>query len=433
MEILTQNYLTRGFWGDESWTALISQFPIAEIIRITGEDFHPPLYYFLVHGFISIFGASEWIRLISVFFWLMTPVVVFVLAKKLVSKKYAWTCAVLTFMSPILFTYAFEARAYALIAFISAASTLVFWSALKEKKWQYFLTYFLLGAIGVYAHYYMWFVFFSHGLFWLWFDRGQFRRVLVTYLGVVVAQLPWVPSLLSQVNSVVGSYWIGAMDKRTHWEFLVRVVGGDIDAPQKMFVAWVIIVLLVLSPIFLYIKRKRLPKGYIYLWMWLVVPVLVPTLISFYRPVFFYRYLIFSAIPILMIVVWGMQVVKGWLACGGGAFLLAFYISINMLSFGRFPHSMREEMEKVFRETPESQDFKLVTVLPSFAEVMYYNKNRKEVQVLPLGLVQFSGKSLLDAFERQGRVRVAEVGEDEVYWLIEPGPKSEWHGPATRR
>lgn len=390
---------------------------MGEIIQVTGQDFHPPAYYLLVHGFIKIFGASEWIRLISVVGWLLTAIAVFFLVKNLVSRRLGVGAAVLVGLSPILLTYAFEARAYALLALLSVMSAATFW----QRRWG---LYFLLGTIGVYTHYYMWFILASQELYWLMFDRKQFWKVVGVFGGILLAQLPWLPTLVSQVGSVAGDYWIAPIGKLTHWEWLVRVAGGDYDTPQRGVAVGTILVLLIVSLITVKWREKKYPKAYWFLWLWLVVPVVLPTLISVYRPVFFYRYLIFSSIPMLIISLWGLWAIKEWWAWGGGVVLAAVYLSINVLGFQRYPYTMREEIDKVMAEKPA----KIVTVLPAFAEVMYYTKDRVEVQVLPVGIVQFSGKSLLDAFVRVGRVKIEEPGEVESYWLIEPGPKSSYHG-----
>lgn len=424
MRILFENYLTRGFWGDEAWTALISSFPLTEIIRVTAEDFHPPFYYFLVHGFIQIFGSSEMIRLISLAFFLITPIPVYLLAKKLTTKKIAWPAAIIVLSSPILFTYGFEARSYALVAFISAFSTLAFWQGLASKKKKWFWIYGILGAVGVYTHYYLWFIFASHGVYWLVIERKQIKRVLMAYMGILVAQLPWVPSLFSQVSSVADNYWIGPIGNRTHWEFFIRVTGGDHGTPQQMFTVFTFILLLIISLVAIKWRRKSIPKQYLFLWFWLLIPVIIPSLISLYRPVFFYRYLIFSSIPIVLISLWGVFNLKNWLGWGVTGFILALYLSIDLLSFSRFPYTMREEVNSVFEQIGDDQT-EIYTVLPSFAETMYYAGNRAKVSVLPLGLVQFSGKSLLDSYERQGIVEVKEAPIGKNYWLFEPGPKSE--------
>ncbi|MBI2010502.1 MAG: hypothetical protein HYS86_05025, partial [Candidatus Chisholmbacteria bacterium] len=153
------------------------------------------------------------------------------------------------------------------------------------------------------------------------------------------------------------------------------------------------------------------------------VPVVVPTLISLYRPVFYYRYLIFSSIPILLIVFWGLSWLPKWLFWGAGGFLLALYLSINLLSLQRYPQTMREELLRIKKEMGD-QDYQLVTLLPAFAEVMFYKNGQRPLTVLPEGIVQFSGKSLLDAFVRKGEVRIAEAPSNETYWLVEPGPRA---------
>ena len=411
MEILVRNYLTRGFWGDEAWTALISQFPITDILKITGQDFHPPAYYLLVHGFIRLFGASEWIRLISVGFWMATPVAVYVLVRQLMSKRVAIMTAALVALNPLLFRYAFEARAYAMVVFLSVASTLVFW---KRKWWGYWI----IGSIAVYSHYYMWFILAAHGVYWLVMDRKKIWQVCLAFGGILAVQLPWLPTLLAQVGSVAADYWIAPIDKRTHWEFFMRIAGGDYATPQQMAAVWLGLGLLIASLITVRLRMKTYPRGYVMLWLWLVVPVVIPTLLSVYRPVFFYRYLIFSAIPILALCVWGVEAMGRKAAYGLLMVLAGIYVSINILSFMRYPYSMREELE--------AKTGKLVTVLPSFVEVKYYSRGR-EVQVLPLGIVEFSGKSLLDAFVAKGEVKIQEPEANESYWLIEPGPKSQFY------
>lgn len=428
LSILTQNYLTRGFWGDESWTALISQLPIKEIIRVTGEDFHPPFYYLLTHFFIKLFGPSEWIRLVSVFFFLLTVVAVYLLVCKLINKKVAIIGSILTLFSPILFTYAFEARSYALLACLSVTSTLVFHYAVttKTNNTKWWVLYTLLGVISIYTHYYAWFILTSHGVYWLIAERTQLKKVFLAYFAILLAQLPWIPTLLSQVQSVAGNYWIAPMNSKTHWEWFTRISAGDYATKWQSWIAVFVLLLLGLSVVTVVKKHKKLPKNYLFLWIWLVVPVLLPTLLSFYKPVFFYRYLVFSSIPIILICLWGLRETTKALLYFGALVLLLAYVGTSWQIFGQYPHTMREKLENVFANSP-TQDFKLVTVLPSFAEVTYYNNSRKDVIVLPVGVVQSSGKALLDALVRADKVELREILPEENYWLLEPGPKATWY------
>jgi len=187
---------------------------------------------------------------------------------------------------------------------------------------------------------------------------------------------------------------------------------------------------LLASPILVWLKNKRqLPRPYIFLWSWLVVPVLIPTLMSLLTPVFFYRYLVFTSVPIILIIIWGLSTIgKKKVLYAFGTLLLIFYIRTDYRIFARFPRSMREELRAAFAsENMPGDEAPVFTYLPSFAEVYYYTGQRAPVKVVPLGLVQFSGKSLLDKYEEKGLVEIIEPTQDQVYWEFDQGPTSEFH------
>jgi len=457
MNLLFQNYLTRGFWGDEAWTALISALPISEMLRVTGEDFHPPFYYFLVHNWGSLFGFGEIsIRLISLIFFLLTPIVVYFLSQIFFKDtKKSLLTSFLVLISPILFTYAFEARAYALLAFLSVSSALAFWRSRTETSYTWRIIYFILGAVSVYTHYYAWFILTSHGIL---FERKTIKRLLVPAIAILVVQLPWLPTLFSQIGQVNTSYWIAPINSTTHLEFFLRIASGDHTTPYQIPIAIIIslAVLLNLLPkitktkpgliqtIVKIIKRflKLIPdlspslsrrpftsEGFSrqekFLFTWLIIPTLIPTIISFKIPIFFYRYLIFSSIPLLMLTVDGLTRLKKPLQQVGFVTVFLLYLLIIYNGFSRFPHTMREELTQVY-QTKTPGDGPIYTVLPSFAETMYYVGDRDQIKVLPEGIVQFSGKSLLDSFVRSDVVEITKPPAKSSYWLLQPGPKSQF-------
>src|SRR3990167_8099381 len=78
---LAQNYITRGFWGDEAWTSLISQLPYRQMLATTAADFHPPGYYTIVEFVYKFLPPTELAtRSISFLFYLLTLFMVFKLA-----------------------------------------------------------------------------------------------------------------------------------------------------------------------------------------------------------------------------------------------------------------------------------------------------------------------------------------------------------------
>jgi hypothetical protein len=86
---------------------------------------------------------------------------------------------------------------------------------------------------------------------------------------------------------------------------------------------------------------------------------------------------------------------------------------------------MRQELTKIY-STKKPGDGPIYTVLPSFAEVMYYVGDTDKVIVTSEGLIQFSGKSLLDSYVRSGEIVIADPPAKQSYWMVTPGIKSEF-------
>lgn len=427
--ILFHNYLTRGFWGDEAWTIGISRLPIKEIITITSQDFHPPFYYFLVHVLGNTTGFTEIpIRLLSTFFFLLIPISVYLLTrtfqdvKKQTSKISSQVTSLLVLASPILFVYAFEARSYGLLAFESVISAYIFWHA-KDEPHGHFLwriLYFILGGVMVYTHYYAWFILAGHAFYLLIFDHKRLLPMITSALGILLVQLPWLPTLIGQSSSVKNSYWIAPMTTSTHWEFFYRIVGGDLVTQVQKPLAYLVGTILILDLIFRIVKMD-FPKHYRFLVTWLITPTLIPTILSLLvAPIFFYRYLIFSAIPILILTIQACQRLPKKVLLTLVAIILVAELYVDYHIFAQYPRSMREEIELLYQIKQPGSD-PVYTVLPSFAEVVYYIGNKDQVKVLPVGIIQFSGKSLLDAYVRLGKTEI--VQPEVPYWLLEPGPK----------
>src|SRR5688500_1460780 len=57
----------QSLWLDEAFSISIAGSTIDYILETTSEDVHPPLYYFLLYGWVQLLGATEWTgRLFSV-------------------------------------------------------------------------------------------------------------------------------------------------------------------------------------------------------------------------------------------------------------------------------------------------------------------------------------------------------------------------------
>ena len=104
-----------GLWGDEAFTAETVRNNLGRILAISRADTNPPFYYFILHFWTRFFGFSEIsLRFPSLIFYCLSVIASFLIAKKVLSRKFAVLATVLIISSPIMLYYAQETRNYSL-------------------------------------------------------------------------------------------------------------------------------------------------------------------------------------------------------------------------------------------------------------------------------------------------------------------------------
>ena len=339
--------------------------------------------------------------------------------------------ALVVAVNPIFLRYAFEARNYTMFAFAATGSAFFLLELSKKFTWQRALGFVIFSTLGIYTHYYMFFVLAAQGLYLILFDRQILLKMVGLYAICAILYLPWLPFLFGQLKSVGQSYWIGAIDVRTHYEALLRILGGENQNPIRPLLFGLSIILLIVG-LGRHALRHKFEKPYLLIWLWAIVPFVLATLpglkvdgIHFpFRPIFFWRYLIGSSVPLSMVIVHAAQSLKEpyfkLIIC----VIVILSLLIDLSTFFSSPYSFREVYQQKVLPTIQPGD-RIVTVLPSFAEVLYYrnqNKLENEFVVLNESLVQFSGKSLLDTYAANGALKVENVASGH-YFEMRPGQK----------
>jgi mannosyltransferase len=210
-----------GFWIDEGLSVGISDRPLGDIPHALRLDGSPPLYYLLLHVWMSFAGTSEEaVRAFSLVCALLAIPVAFWGAGMLFGVRAGWMAAVLAATNPFLTRFAQEGRMYALVALLALIASAAFGRAFtgdgsvrERRPWAICLAVTLAALL--YTH--NWALFFSTAcgvvwLFLLWRARpGERRRDLlvtgaVAFGGALVLYLPWVPITLYQAAHT-GAPW----------------------------------------------------------------------------------------------------------------------------------------------------------------------------------------------------------------------------------
>ncbi len=220
----------QSLWSDEGNSVALAQASLSEIAARTALDIHPPFYYWLLHGWMQIFGqpagslegSEAAVRSLSAVIGVLLVAVIYRLGAQLFDERVGLLAAFIAAVSPFQVYYAQETRMYALLALLG---TLTVWAAVglmddrsadcgERSRLRPVIrcsSLYLLGAtLGLYTHYAFPVVlavanlaFLSH----LWTSRtaGRVARRLAGWLALqlvpLALYLPWLPIAWRQLTT----------------------------------------------------------------------------------------------------------------------------------------------------------------------------------------------------------------------------------------
>ncbi len=240
------NLNSASIWFDEAFSRHIIRFDFAKIWYFTSVDVHPPLYYFLLKIWTSVFGASDFaIRSMSVMFGALAIAALYFLLKRLFNKKIAFFATLAAAFSPLFIRYSQEARMYMLVAFLAILAIRAFYEAFvasdikKQKQTLWCRAYIAIICVGMWTQY-----LFALTVLGLWIFRvveiyqsskpkdRKFKKLAAKYFGEKWLSshlwaagffLPWIPFFVTQAIQVKSGFWIPPVNFHTVPNFFTQL------------------------------------------------------------------------------------------------------------------------------------------------------------------------------------------------------------------
>ena len=210
-------------WVDEAFSARVANLNLADLVQAaTSEDTNPPLYYLLLHGWITVFGDSEAaLRSLSAVVGVLLVFVVFKLGERLSTARAGLVAALLAAVSEFLVHYSQEARVYSLLGLLSACSYYYLLDLLDGWRPWRVAWYVLATTALLYAHTYGLFVLLAQmtfaGVALLWrreWIRGlDPRRLGFALVAPLVLAIPWFVVFAGHVRDEIQ----GGSDAKLAW------------------------------------------------------------------------------------------------------------------------------------------------------------------------------------------------------------------------
>ncbi len=136
-------------WIDEYNTFHMIQGSPQQVIRIAANDFHPPLYFLMLHFWAELAGTSDFsLRWPSIAASLLCLPLLAVLARRLADSRVALWSALLLCLAPAAIEFGRMARYYSLVMALGLLSTILLLIALQRGTWITWIAY-ALAALGL--------------------------------------------------------------------------------------------------------------------------------------------------------------------------------------------------------------------------------------------------------------------------------------------
>jgi hypothetical protein len=346
----------QSLWNDEGTSVAVAQRDLVTIARDAAHDIHPPLYYWLLSGWVRLTGTSEFaVRALSAFLGVILVALIYVLGRLLAGRWVGLAAAFLAAINPFQVYYSQEARMYMLLAVLTAAAILALVRFIENESWPILVALVLLEAAGLYTHYSFLFVVLILNLayaLWLaltWWQKPKTRHMVHWVLGqvaVMLLYLPWLPVAVRQLmawpSPAQTAAFLPALVDTWRWlNFGPTVNIGLVILP--LLVMGILALVGVLSLLMGWgekpVRAGRWTAGLLLLW--LCLPAALMFVLGLYREAYLKFLLVASPAVVLLLALGVPRPMKSSSRIGGILAWVAFLLtaSLVILPYARALHS----------------------------------------------------------------------------------------------
>jgi 4-amino-4-deoxy-L-arabinose transferase-like glycosyltransferase len=325
------------FWFDEAFSVEVARLTWVNFLHLLWwREANMSLYYVLLRVWLHFGQSPYFIRSLSVLMATLTLPAIYWLGRLLFDRRVALIAAALFTFNAYDVRYSQEARSYSLFVLLATFSSglLVWW--LAEPSRRRLGEYIAASVLAAYSHFYALLLLAAH---WLTLKlarppqiaedlpSSRLRRAWLT-TGLLV-----LPLLTFVAKTGAGPIrWIHRPGARDLVEFFEHLCGSDHWPLALLYVAACAVALSSVGPRL----WKRHPSRDVwrlqFLLIWFFFPIVLTVLLSFARPIFLGRYMIFCLPPLLILAAAGLERLhRRWML--GAALVVMLLFSLEGVFF----------------------------------------------------------------------------------------------------
>lgn len=374
---------------DEAQSLWQTNHSLAGTLRVVANDVHVPLYHILLHIWQTFFGNDIAVaRLFSLTIFIIAIPFFYMLARNVLSVRWALVATVLFSFSPFMNWYGSEIRMYSLLALFSIISQLSFIRILKyDRGW---LIYLAVALLGVYTHYFFFFTLATQVIYYFCnrkqFIGRAFQKFIAIAALVALAFTPWLYYFIQLGAAENTSPLLSNPSSVDFFNAFSQFAFGFQDdyVNTILLSCWPLVVLF---GFFAVRKNLRFPPAIIYILMAGVAPVLLAYVISItITPFFLSRYMVSVVAPLTILVVW---FISQYPRKFGIAAISVLSIATILSSFQQYisAHTpVKEDYQQVAALTSQqasAQDLVVLSAPFTIYPFSYYYSGQAQIETLP--------------------------------------------------
>jgi 4-amino-4-deoxy-L-arabinose transferase-like glycosyltransferase len=275
--IRLEGITSRPIWYDEAFSILLAEQGPAAIISGTlapdadssAAEEHPPAYYFMLWGWMKIFGSSlVAARMLSIIASLGSIFLVYKITEHLFDSNTALTSGLICAILPFQIHYGQEIRMYVLMTFWLCLATYAF----LKRQW---ILFGIAAALAQYTHNLSAFYLIPLALTPLFQrDWKTLRALTLAGLGALILYTPWLMHLPAQMAKVGTNFWIEKPGIEKIFN-LMLVYLPNLPLPNAMLLPGLLFAALTIILAVFQTYRAKTAEGYWLAWLSFAMPAML--------------------------------------------------------------------------------------------------------------------------------------------------------------
>lgn len=362
-------------WLDEAISVFHTQQSWADIYAFSTNEPNPPLFYFALSAWVKFLGISEpAVRALPMLFMSLAGVYVFKSLYQLEFKSLSFISAFFFLTNNRMMWYTNEVRTYSLVVFLAAFSTYYFIQFLKNRKLSTGVILAFSYAAMLYSHYFSFWIPLLHFVFFAFnAQKKDYKAYGLVILGSLLLFSPFIGFALYHTPDMEGS-WLGSPSLKDLFKVTSKIV--EVNTINVSYI--MIFQLIALASLFFKKTTKREKQFLVWMFAASLGVILFTFLMSQVTPVFRVRYIVYAAIPSLLISAYGLIKIYDWLAPSYKNIFLAIIVvsQVFQVNFSVSKGEPFKEIVETIKKEKEGVDNVVIYPWYYWKPFSYYYNNQ---------------------------------------------------------